>query len=130
MLSLSDVQVNNFLADLKAGQSLDTINKRIRSIAAMGMPDSIKEMVASGVDLETVYQPYKNRMAAILELNPETIDINDPTLRSAIGQDKEMPLYQFEKALRKDSRWQYTNNAKKEVSDIALRVLKDFGLQG
>jgi len=130
LLSLSDVQVNNFLADLKAGQSLDTINKRIRSIAAMGMPDSIKEMVASGVDLETVYQPYKNRMAAILELNPEAIDINDPTLRAAIGQDKEMPLYQFEKALRKDSRWQYTNNAKKEVSDIALRVLKDFGLQG
>lgn len=130
LLSLSDVQVNNFLADLKAGQSLDTINKRIRSIAAMGMPDSIKEMVASGVDLETVYQPYKTRMAAILELNPETIDINDPTLRSAIGQDKEMPLYQFEKALRKDSRWQYTNNAKKEVSNIALRVLKDFGLQG
>jgi hypothetical protein len=87
-------------------------------------------MVNSGIDLETVYQPYKNRMAAILELNPEAIDINDPTLRGAIGPDKEMPLYQFEKALRKDSRWQYTNNAKNEVSDIALRVLKDFGLQG
>jgi hypothetical protein len=130
LLNLSDVQVNNFLADLKAGQSLDTINKRIRSIASMGMPDSIKEMVNSGIDLETVYQPYKNRMAAILELNPEAIDINDPTLRGAIGPDKEMPLYQFEKALRKDSRWQYTNNAKNEVSDIALRVLKDFGLQG
>ena len=130
LLSLSDVQVNNFLADLKAGQSLDTINKRIRSIASMGMPDSIKEMVASGVDLETIYQPYKNRMASILEVNPETININDATLRSAIGPDKEMPLYEFEKALRKDSRWQYTNNAKQEVSNVALRVLKDFGLQG
>jgi hypothetical protein len=41
-----------------------------------------------------------------------------------------MPLYEFEKALRKDSRWQYTNNAKNEVSNMALRVLKDFGLQG
>jgi len=130
LLSLSDVQVNNFLADLKAGQSLDTINKRIRSIASMGMPDSIKEMVASGVDLETIYQPYRNRMASILEVNPETININDATLRSAIGPDKEMPLYEFEKALRKDSRWQYTNNAKQEVSNVALRVLKDFGLQG
>ena len=130
LLSLSDVQVNNFLADLKAGQSLDTINKRIRSIASMGMPDSIKEMVASGVDLETIYQPYKNRMASILEVNPETININDATLRAAIGPDKEMPLYEFEKALRKDSRWQYTNNAKQEVSNVALRVLKDFGLQG
>jgi hypothetical protein len=130
LLSLSDVQVNNFLADLKAGQSLETINKRIRSIASMGMPDSIKEMVASGVDLETIYQPYKNRMASILELNPQSININDSTLRAAIGPDKEMPLYEFEKALRKDSRWQYTNNARQEVSNVALRVLKDFGLQG
>ena len=130
MLELSDVQVNNFLADLKAGQDIKTINSRIRNIAAMGMPDSIKQMVAEGTDLDTIYQPYKTRMAAILELNPEAININDATLRSAIGPDKEMPLYEFEKALRKDSRWQYTNNAKKEVSNVALRVLKDFGLQG
>jgi hypothetical protein len=130
MLELSDVQVNNFLADLKAGQDIKTINSRIRNIAAMGMPDSIKQMVAEGTDLDTIYQPYKTRMAAILELNPQAININDATLRSAIGPDKEMPLYEFEKALRKDSRWQYTNNAKQEVSNVALRVLKDFGLQG
>jgi hypothetical protein len=39
-------------------------------------------------------------------------------------------LYDFEKDLRKDYRWQYTNNAKKEVADSTLRVLQDFGFQG
>jgi hypothetical protein len=129
MLELSDVQVNNFLADLKAGQDIKTINSRIRNIAAMGMPDSIKKMVAEGTDLDTIYQPYKTRMAAILELNPQTININDATLRSAIGPDKEMPLYEFEKALRKDSRWQYTDNARESISKISQRIRQDFGFE-
>jgi hypothetical protein len=129
MLELSDVQVNNFLADLKAGQDIKTINSRIRNIAAMGMPDSIKQMVAEGTDLETIYQPYRTRMASILELNPEAININDATLRSAIGPDKEMPLYEFEKALRKDSRWQYTNNARDKISEISARIRRDFGFE-
>lgn len=128
-LELSDVQVNNFLKDVQGGQDINTIRNRIRNIAAMGMPDSIKKMVADGTDLETIYQPYKNRMASILELNPETIDINDATLRSAIGADREMPLYEFEKALRKDSRWQYTTNARDKISEIATRISRDFGFE-
>jgi hypothetical protein len=32
--------------------------------------------------------------------------------------------------LRQDSRWQYTGNARKEVSDSALTVLRNFGFQG
>jgi len=39
-------------------------------------------------------------------------------------------LYDYQKMLRKDNRWQYTNQAKEEVSDTALRVLRDFGFQG
>ena len=68
-------------------------------------------------------------MASILELNPESININDATLRAAIGPDKEMPLYEFEKALRKDSRWQYTNNARDKVSQISQRIRQDFGFE-
>jgi hypothetical protein len=41
-----------------------------------------------------------------------------------------MNLFDFKKALRQDSRWQYTGQAKEEVADITLKVLKDFGFQG
>jgi hypothetical protein len=69
-------------------------------------------------------------MASVLEINPETINLDDQVLRSAIGPDKEMSLYDYQKMLRKDNRWQFTNQAKEEVSDTALRVLRDFGFQG
>jgi hypothetical protein len=51
-------------------------------------------------------------------------------LRSAIGPDKEMTIYDWERSLRKDPRWQYTNNARQEVSGIGLNVLQQLGFQG
>jgi AraC-like DNA-binding protein len=69
-------------------------------------------------------------MANVLELNAEQINLNDPTLRSAISDKGETNLYDFQRQLRKDSRWQYTQNARQEVSDITLNVLRDFGFQG
>jgi hypothetical protein len=69
-------------------------------------------------------------MANTLEINPETITMNDPTLRSAITADAEVPLYQFERQLRGDTRWQYTNQAKGEVANATQQILKDFGFMG
>jgi hypothetical protein len=69
-------------------------------------------------------------MASLLELNPDSISLNDPLLRSAIQGDKEMPIYEFQRALRKDPRWQYTDNARETVSNGLTQVLKDFGFQG
>ena len=56
--------------------------------------------------------------------------MNDPTLRMAITPQGEMSLYDFAKQLRKDDRWQYTQQAKTEVADSAKQVLQDFGFMG
>jgi hypothetical protein len=69
-------------------------------------------------------------MAAILEINADSINVNDPTLRMGIGADKEMPLYEYQRALKQDARWQYTDNAKEDVSNSVQRVLRDFGFMG
>jgi hypothetical protein len=69
-------------------------------------------------------------MSKVLEINPDTITLNDPVLRSAIKPEGEMSIYDFQKALRKDPRWQYTNNAKDEISGSVTKVLQDFGFKG
>jgi hypothetical protein len=102
----------------------------IRDVAKIGMPQNIASLLDNGVDLDAIYSPYKNVMASVLEINPESITLSDPLLRSAITGEKELPIYEFQRQLRKDSRWQYTNQAKEEVSDVALKVLRDFGFQG
>ncbi len=128
-VNLNQTQLDAFAKRIQDGTDAKIIDNEIRSIAGLGMPEKVQKLLSQGIDLDTVYSPYRNLMASILELNPESIDLKDPTLRSAIGPDKEMPIYDFEKALRKDYRWQYTDNAKRDVSNVALRVLQDFGFQ-
>lgn len=122
--------VQGWLQRLNQGESIETFKQLIRNTAKVGLPDKVGALIDQGVDLDTIYTPYKNMMAATLEVNPDTIQLNDPTLRMAIGPDKEMSLYDYQRSLRKDPRWQYTNNARADVSKAALQVLKDFGFQG
>ena len=122
--------VQGWLQKLAQGESVETFKQIIRGSAKIGLPEKVAALLDQGVDLDTVYNPYKRLMASVLEINPETITLNDSTLRSAIGPDKEMSLYDYQKMLRKDNRWQYTDQAKQEVSQTALKVLRDFGFQG
>jgi hypothetical protein len=129
-ITLDSSSISGFEQRLKAGESLDVVKNSIRNIASLGMPENVKKLIASGIDLATIYSPYKSILAQTLEVNPNSITLNDPTLRMAIGPDKEMSLYEYQRSLRKDPRWQYTDQAREEVSSATSRVLKDFGFQG
>lgn len=102
-----------------------------RKLAAQGQPQYVRDLLAQGYNLAQVFQPYRQTMATVLEIgDPDQIDLNDPLLRSAITDKGDMNLYDFKKALRQDNRWQYTEQAKADVSNAALNVLRDFGFQG
>jgi hypothetical protein len=129
-VKLSPSQVKSYVDGIKAGKSLEQAQQEIRNIAALGMPDGIKKMIEAGTDLDAIYSPYKRTMAASLDINADTIDLNDPTLRQAIGPDKEMSLYDFKKAIRKDKRWKYSEEANNEVDEMIGQVKRDFGFMG
>lgn len=122
--------VDTWVKRIDNGENIDVFNNLIRSTAKIGLPDKVSGLLDSGVDLETVYSPYKRLMASTLEIDPASISIDDATLRMAIGPDKEMSLYDFKRSLRKDPRWQYTDQARESVSEAALGVLRDFGFMG
>jgi len=129
-ITLSPQQLQQYALDVQNGKDVKVIQSQIRNLAGLGMPDSVKKLLAEGTDLDTIYSPYKQTMATVLELNPTTISFSDPVLRSAIGPNGEVPLYDFQRALRKDARWQYTNNAREDVFQSVGKVLQDFGFQG
>lgn len=109
---------------------INRVAQDVRKLAAIGQPEYIRNLLGQGYDLEQVYQPYKSRMAAVLEIDPNTINLNDPALRGAITDKGDINLYDYDRMLRKDSRWQYTNQAREEVSNSVLQVLRDFGFMG
>jgi hypothetical protein len=122
--------INDWLQRLAKGESIETFKNTIRGAAKLGLPDKVANLLDQGLDLKDIYAPYRNVMASVLEVAPDSIGLDDKTLRMAIGPEKEMSIYDFQRVLRKDPRWQYTNNAREEASDSVLKVLRDFGFQG
>jgi hypothetical protein len=115
---------------LSGNIDLNTVLSNARQIAAQGQPEYVRNLLGSGYNLEDIYAPYKQTMASVLEINPDQIDLNDNSLRMAINEKGDMNIYDYKKALRQDSRWQYTGQAKESVATAALGVLRDFGFQG
>jgi len=68
-----------------------------------------------------------------LELDPDSVDFSDPMLRKAMqytldGKPAVMPLWQWEQELRKDARWQYTDQARESTYNAIYQVKTDMGL--
>ena len=109
---------------------INRISQDARVLASQGQPEYVRGLLNQGYDLQDIYAPYRNQMATVLEVDANTIDLNDPTLRSAITDKGDMNIYDFKKLLKQDNRWQYTASAKEEVSNATLGILRDFGFQG
>lgn len=119
------------------GQAIseDTVFNTIRESAATAFP-SLAEKIKNGINLKTLADPYIQSMSDILEIPASSVDLFDDNIRSALsytmkdGSVGTKSIYDFERELRKDSRWQYTEKARKEVAGATMQVLRDFGLQG
>ena len=135
-IMLSDSAATEYANKIVAGVlDADTAFNTIRESAASAFPQ-LADKIKSGIDLKTLADPYIQSMSNILEIPSTAVDLFDPKIRSALsytlpdGKVGTKSIYEFEKELRQDPRWQYTSNAKKTVADATLRVLQDFGFQG
>lgn len=123
-------QLPGWLDALNKGANIEDFKNIIRGVAKIGMPEKVSKLMDQGIDLKTIYAPYQNLMENVLQLPRGSVTLDDPTLRAAVTSEGEVPLYQFERNLRQDNRWQYTDSARQEVSSAVTKVLKDFGFQG
>ena len=132
-IMLSDSAATDYANSFVAGKvDEDTVVNVIRESAAEAFP-ALADKIKAGIDVKTLADPYIQSMSSLLEIPDTGIDMFDPKIRSAMaytlpdGKVGTRSIYDFEKELRKDPRWQYTNNARNEAASVATTVLKDFG---
>lgn len=123
--------VSEVLQRIATGKiDVNRIKDDIRKLAAVGQADFVKDQLAQGNDLDVIYSPYRQRMAQVLEIeDPLSIDLNDPSLRMGITKEGDMNIFDYEKALRKDSRWRFTESARDEAASVLDTILRDFGFR-
>ena len=135
-INLSDAAAADYANKINAGVlDENTVMNTLRESAASAFPQ-FADKIKAGIDLKTLADPYIQSMSRILEIPDSAIDVFDPKVRGALsytmpdGKVGTKSIYDFEKELRQDTRWQYTNNAREEVSNSVVKVLKDFGFMG
>jgi len=123
----------NVVGGVRAAQDYEN---DIRAQAASAFP-VYAEQIRAGQNVADIASPYVQRMSALLEINSNDIDLFDNSIKQALsgrnpetGKAETKSLWQFENDLRKDARWQYTNNAREATSSITNGILKMWGLSG
>lgn len=120
--------VDEVIKQLQTGASLEDYTQKIRNYAKTALPDWAKKLIDQGQDLTDIINPYRATISDELEIPYNSIDVTDSNIQSALSSN--MNLADLRKQLRQDTRWQYTDKARESVSDVALKVLRDFGFQG
>ena len=94
------------------------------------------EQIRLGVNVSDIASPYLRTMADTLDLNPNTIKLNDPTIMGALtnyndqGKPYAMNLGEFKQKLRERPEWLTTDKAQNDITSITSSVMKMFGLRG
>lgn len=138
-ITLSNDFITNRIAAIAAGDTslqaeLAMVQERFVKNAYPAFADQLAGGAASKAPtMEDIAAPYKSVMAQILELPEDSISLKDKTLRSAMqSKDKDgkpayVPLWKFEQDLRKDKRWQYTDNAHQMIGSAVDGALAEMG---
>lgn len=121
---------------LEGTMTQDTLEKRYRDQAAQ-MWSMFSDRIKAGENVKDIIYPYTQLMGSMLEVDPDSLDFTkddngiDPLLQKALYSSADgksvMSLTDFRKAIKQDSRWQYTRNAQEEYASLTTKLMRMFG---
>lgn len=92
-----------------------------------GFSDRLKQNAK--LTMRDLATPYINTMASLLEVDPGTITLTNPTLQGALStvEGKVKPISEFVKDVKNMDAWKFTTNAKEEAVSLAKSFKQSFG---
>lgn len=118
---------------MSGDDTITGVQQRVKELAQREYK-AFADRIEAGETVMDIAEPYMQKMADLLEMNPSDINLKAGMIQQALKQqDKDgkpaaMDLYTFEREVRKDKRWQHTKNAREEVSNVTHGLLRQFGL--
>ena len=119
---------------IKGDDTIEGVANRVRELAKREYK-AFADAIDGGATVREIADPYSQQMADLLEINPNDVDIQkDKLIQRALkatsqdGKPAAMDFSSFADMVRKDDRWQYTDNAKEHVAGVATELFRSFGL--
>lgn len=117
---------------VRGDDTIEGVQQRVRELA-MREYKAFADAIASGQTVAEIADPYVQKMAGLLEMNPADISIDNKMIQNALkqrtqdGKPAAMDFADFADAVRKDHRWQYTDNAREEMASVVANLAQSFG---
>jgi hypothetical protein len=121
--------INSWVKRIQNGEDPDIFKNKIRQQAFRSMPQAVRESLDPDLDLTANFATYINSYAKTFGVPATQVDIMK-IIPLATDEKGFVSIPGFEKKKRSLNEWQYTPEAREEVSSIADKVLRDFGFQG
>lgn len=120
---------------LFAGETTtDDIMNDIKNLSASAYP-AYAEGIKNNVSLSALASNVTSTVANLLELDPDTVDFNNPLVKRimgyinpATGKQEVMPQWMVDKTVKSTDDWLYTNNARNTIDSLTTKVFSDWGL--
>jgi hypothetical protein len=122
---------------VRVRSSVDDIKAEIRKNTATKY-GVFADQINAGVSLWDLTSNYRQKAADLLEVDPDTIKWDDPLFKDGkIFQSVDpkdpskivaRPLWEADKMIRGDERWQYTKNANDQYDKYSYSILQKFGM--
>ena len=134
-VAISDDTIGGWVKQgVLGGFSAENARAIVSAQAASRYP-AFADRLQGGETMRQIADPYVQSQAKLLELNPQTISLQDNNVQQALssvgpdGKPAAKSVWQFEQDLRKgDPRWATTQNAQDSASQTAHKILSDFGM--
>jgi len=135
-VGLSDADVRQFRTDFLDNKGIQNAKDRLQERAAQTY-GVFADKIRSGQSVRALAGAYFQHAANMLEVDPNDIAWDDPlfsggraftTVDPKTGQQVQKGLWDFEKDIRKDSRWLGTANARNEMMATTGGILQMMGL--
>lgn len=123
-VALSDADIRkeaiNSLTDKNALENFKVKMQKIAKVRYSNFAQSIDE----GLTIKDIASPYINKMSNVLEVNPNTINLDNRYIDKALTGN--MNFTDFDKLLRNTPEFPYTNNARSEAATYINWIKQDF----
>ncbi len=120
---------------LFAGETTaDDIMNDIKNLSASAYP-AYADGIKNNVSLSALASNVTSTVANLLELDPDTVDFNNPLVKRIMGyinpttgKQEIMPQWMVDKTVKSTDDWLYTNNARNTIDSLTTKVFSDWGL--
>jgi len=118
---------------LDGSDTIEGMTNKIRE-QAKAQYKAFANEIDGGATIADIASPYMQKMSDLLELDPNSLSVKNGLIQKALtatnkqGAPAAMDMGDFANAVRQDSRWQYTDNAKQQAAGVTANLLQNFGL--